>query len=335
MPTRARTTTLPNRVAPGVPSGGEFSFAPRSESDVQLVEVHPALARTETPLTPAELSKQAKMSARHWIRSRGLMFTDADDIAQSTVETALRARMNNDSIVITERYIHTIAHGHVAAALRGNLRVEDRKAKAIYDRRIGEFEAAESRAMTPNEKKALAVEIRQTWPDPRHRPSEKFVELSGVRTMSLDNLNTSTGLTLADRIADPNAGEDDLAVDADSVQARVLDLAENGKKVVARRLVYNAIAGLSDAPQALEAHMSTHKAGKARKTVKDAGGVAAAIADWENALETPATDALFAPFGDIGPDERDDVCALFTRLSDRADDLYESAVKFAAQPRAS
>lgn len=339
MPNPARTTLAANpqnRVAPGTPNGGEFTFTPRSESDVSLVDVHPAIARTETPLTDAQLAEQSRISARYWVFSKNLRFTDPDDIAQSTVETVLRARMNDERLVITERYVHTVASGHVAIALRGILRNEDRKARGIYDRRIAETETEQGRAMTPKEKVALAQDIRDTWPDQRHKPSEKFVELSDLRFLSLNAPVGTSEDTLIDHIAATRGHTDeDLAVEPDSLAGQALLMAEGKRKPEAKRAAWNAIAELNDAPHAIPASISAEKATAYRAAVRQAGGVSAAISDWNNGELTPAASALFAPFGDLDESGRDDVCDLLSRLHTNAEDLYDSALKWAVIPRRS
>ncbi|GEL48045.1 hypothetical protein CHO01_31610 [Cellulomonas hominis] len=327
-------------------------------------EVVPASDEPED-LTPEQLAVQALMAARHHTRTRGLRFTDPRDIAQSTMLTALEARAKNPDRVVTPAYVHQIASGHVAIALRGAMRVEDRKAKGIYDVKVRELEESLGRKTTGHERAAIARRIRDTWGDDqpderkratmkRHRPSERFVELSEMRVHSLDAPTGREGDgTLGDTISQSlrHAAVESEAIDPDSVAGAVLAQAEGQhysvdsrgrasvvqsarKKAAAKDRLWEAFTEMSGVPEVEAGSMGPSTRRDAAAVMTAGGGVLAACRDWDNAEETPAVRALFAPFGRISPDEKDEVVELLRRHSAYADDLWESACRAAGRASA-
>lgn len=352
-----RDIATASRVPAGVRTGGQFATDARAEADVDLLDPQDR-AETSHPelvdMPPEQLAVQALMAARHHARTRGLRFSDPNDIAQSTVVTILEARRRNPDQVVTPAYVHRIASGHVAIQLRGNLRVEDRKAKAIYDVKVKELEAAQGRKTTSAERRAIATEIRDTWPDQRHKPTERFVELAEMRVLSLDAPSGEDGdRTLGDGVADNirHVHDEADAIDPGSVAGQVLAYAEGQhyerdedgnasiveatkKKALAKDRLWEAFAETSGVPPVQPSSMNASARREAATTMTAGGGVLAACRAWDHGEETAAVKALFAPFGRISMTERDEITELLGRHRAYADDLWEAACRAAGKPAA-
>lgn len=352
-----RDIATARRVPAGVRTGGQFATDTRAEADVDLLEPA-ASAATEAysddpvDMAPEQFAVQALMAARHHSRTRGLRFTDPADIAHDTVVTILEARRKNPDQVVTPAYVHRIASGHVAIKLRGNLRPEDRKAKAIYDKQLQDLEETLGRRTGSAERRALAAKIRDEWDDPRHKPSARFVELAQMRVLSLDapageNGDKTFGEDIAADIRHAHVEDD--AIDPDSVTGQVLAAAEGQryqrdefgnaevvkevkKKAAAKDRLWDAFVETSGVPPVAHGQMTPAARRDAAATMAAAGGVLAACRAWEHGEQTPAVRALFAPFGRISMTERDEITELMGRHRAYAEDLWESAVRAAGKP---
>lgn len=353
-----RDIATARRVPAGVRTGGQFATDTRAEADVDLLD--PATDTTEAysddpvDMAPEQLAVQALVAARHHSRTRGLRFTDPADIAHDTVVTILEARRRNPDQVVTPAYVHRIASGHVAIQLRGNLRVEDRKAKAIYDKKLKELEEVLGRRTGSAERRALATQIRDEWDDPRHKPSVRFVELAEMRVLSLDAPSGENGdKTFGDDIAKDirHAHEEADAIDPGSIAGQVLAAAEGQhyrrdeagnaevvketkRKAAAKDRLWDAFAETSGVPEVAHGSMTPKDRREAVEAMTAGGGVLAAVRDWEHGESTPAVKALFAPFGRISMTERDEITELIGRNRAYAEDLWESAVRAAGKPAA-
>ncbi|WP_251153795.1 hypothetical protein [Cellulosimicrobium sp. Marseille-Q4280] len=353
-----RDIATARRVPAGVRTGGQFAVDARGEADVDLLDPTQETAEGAHPdmvdMPPEQLAVQALMAARHHARTRGLRFSDPADIAQSTVVTILEARRKNPDQVVTPAYVHRIASGHVAIQLRGNLRVEDRKAKAIYDKKIKELEEATGRKTSSAERRAIAAEIRDTWEDQRHKPSAKFVELAEMRVLSLDAPTGENGdKTFGDDIAEDirHAHDEADVIDPASIAGQVLASAEGQhyrrdedgnaavvqeakKKAAAKDRLWDAFAETSGVPPVAHGSMTAKARRDASTEMASGGGVLAACRAWDHGEETPAVKALFAPFGRISMTERDEVTELLGRHRAYAEDLWEAACRAAGKPAA-
>lgn len=326
------------RVARGVHEGGQFATEVRAEANVSLLDhtdASPVPGMKE--LDPDEMLQVALVSARHHSRVKGLRFTDPRDIAQSTVETVLAARKRNPGQVVTRAYVNQVTSGHVAIALRGSLRQEDHKAIGIYTHRLQELEAELGRKTSGEERKALAKDIRDNWHDQRHKPSEDFVARAEMRIVSLDRTVGDGEQTLGELIAERHGTtDDDMAVDEESKLGRALQAATSegtrGRgKAEARQLVWAAIAEHAGVADAVPGSVTRSQAKVHREVMSQAGGVAQAVRDWNNGDDrTAACRSLFAPFGRLTADQKDELVEVFVAHSAYADDLYDAALKSAS-----
>lgn len=95
----------------------------------------------------------------------------------------------------------------------------------------------------------------------------------------------------------------------------------------ARAEMWNILADNAGAPQAVEASMSAAACTKARAFVTADGGAAVVARQWdETGEDTPASNALFAPFGDLDGTGRERVVDLLLSNPNYADDMWGSAM---------
>lgn len=327
----------------GVPVGGQFATATRAESATVLLDPSDASHADQAiaELSEAELIAAARQSVRTHAYRQGVRFVGEDDMVQETIEKVLQYKRNNEQVIITRPYVHTVGAGIVAQAARGRLRAEDRKAIGIFNRRKGELEEEMGRPLTPTEQDQLAAQIRESWHDPRHRPSADFVALAQVRVLSLDATVGSEdegGRSLADtlsndaRLSTSMADADDLAVDPDTMAGQVLSGARadrNQNRVDA----WDIYAEMKDLPTAQAKAVSPRHATAHRARVADAGGVCAAARTWLSGEDSPATEALFAPFGALDMTARDQVAEALLERSPYAEELWAAAMAKSSRRR--
>lgn len=265
---------------------------------------------------------------RHAFRA-DIKFVGEDDLVQDTMEHLLRNKQRKPGIVLSRPYVSQVAFGAVGIAARGKLRAEDRKAMGIFVRRCEEIERARGYRMSGKEKDELAAQIRADWHDPRHRPSVNFVEIASVRTYSLDaKTGDESSRTLGDTIAD-REDTDDSAVDPGTPAAEVLSGALTDEKTL-RAKAWSIIASVSQAPDVEPGSVTASAARRHKTRVSDAGGVLAAVREWDSGDGDEATvEGLFAPFGQLDEGGRDRVCDLLRSKPQYAEHLYDAALRAA------
>ncbi|XBH22986.1 hypothetical protein V5R04_07185 [Jonesiaceae bacterium BS-20] len=330
------TTMNTNRIPAGVTTGGQFATGTRTEADVALTSA--PIPAADTDMTPEQLMAAALNSANYHSRVKGLRFTPPEDIAQDTIAQVLEARRKDPTRVITTAYVHQIAYGFVAHRTRGNLSAADRKAIGIYQSRIDAQELTMDRPMTSKERDLVAADIRAGWHDQRRKPSLDFVARAARgRTLSLD-APVGTDESAPSLLDYATQGyvykdEDALAVEPDSITAKAIALAGDRQKAEAKDQLWEAMReGSPELPEPLVGTMARREGLVHQRAMKEVG-VRAAVNDWNTGNDdSAAAVALFAPFGDIGPDEKDEVAALFTRNESYADQLYDIVVKKAMVP---
>ena len=337
--TRSAASRARSRVPAGVRSGGQFADEARAESGVVLAD---PLAGRDADLVEragadngAALARSALLSAQHTVRVRNLRYVSADDLAQDTITRVLEARANaiageRAPHPATEAYVQQIAGGFGAIAARGALRAEEHKAIGIFTRRVSEKEAEMHRALTGKERDAIAEDIRATWPDQRHKPSKDFVQFAAMKTWSLDQTSGWGHRTLGDEVSERISQREIESVDPDSGYQRTMELVESGQRSAARRQVWDALAELNGVPR-VTARVGRSKALSVRMVITEAGGVSEVVRRWaQTGEDTPASDALFAPFGSVDVDGKDAIADMLSRNRDRAEDLFSAALQAAA-----
>jgi hypothetical protein len=294
-------------------SGGQFAEEPRDESQI--------------PLEGAALYAAARKAVRRHAFRADLKFVGEDDLVQDTMEHLLRNKQRKPGIVLCRPYVSQVAFGAVGIAARGKLRAEDRKAMGIFVRRCEEIERARGYRMSGAEKDELAAQIRTGWHDRRHRPSVNFVELASVRTYSLDaRTGDESSRTLGDTLADREGIDRDSAVAPGTPAAAVLSGELTDKKTL-RAKAWSILASVSQVPDVVPDSVSPAAARRHKARVSDAGGVLAAVREWDSGDgDEAAVEGLFAPFGPIDEGGRDRVCDLLRSKPEYAEHLYQSAL---------
>lgn len=335
------TRTEQSRQPAGVPIGGQYATTARHEPDVQLDPARTSHADTAIDeLTATELLAAARQSVRTHAFNKGVWFEGEDDMVQATVEAVLQYKHRNGQVVITRPYVHTVGAGIVAHAARGRLRAEDRKAIGIFNAKVSEMELELGRRLTSAEQDQVAAKIRADWHDPRHRPSVDFVALAQVRVLSLDapaGSGEETDRTLADTLTEIGTLStdfelDDRAVDPETMAGQVLS-GQRGDKRANRRDAWTILASLNGLPSTQPGSIPPGRATAARAHVADAGGVCAAARTWLKGERSPATEALFGPFGDLDESGRDDVAQALLGQPAYAEELWASAMSSASKRR--
>lgn len=282
------------------------------------------------------LMAAARASVRTHAYRKGVRFVGEDDMVQETIEAVLKNKANNERVVITRPYVHTVGAGIVAQAARGRLRAEDRKAIGMYTAQVDDLELELDRRLTGAEKDQVAAKIREQWEDTRHRPSVDFVALAQVRVLSLSapagDRDGENGHTLLDTVSDHTGhstamtpDDDGLSVDPDSPAAKVLS-GEQTSQVKNRNEVWEMYASLTGVPAAVPGLLPSRRAMLARTQVAAGGGAAAAARTWQSGETTEATAALFAPFGELDEQGRDDVAGALIQRAPYAEEMFASAV---------
>ena len=275
--TAMSTTKL--RQPPGAPIGGEFAKRGRPESDVTL---------NDRSLSAAEILEVAILLSRRAARRNGLTAEDAEDIAQETVYSVLRTRARNKGMAIEGGLIRVASNALVSRLVDTHKRHEDSRAYREWKLAVQGAEQARRRHLTAKELDEIAVEIRENWHSPRHRPhigfqhETKFVHIDAYSSDFIDSIVSS----------------DHYIADGTHAQNVLADRVEAGEvsKDVVRRQMWNLINQDSNVPESVRGSTTETRARAYARVVGDALAVASAR---ENGDATQAQEeALFAPFGE-------------------------------------
>ncbi|MCU6479095.1 hypothetical protein [Arthrobacter sp. A2-55] len=330
--TAAHKPIAQGRVEKGIPTGGQFKATSHSESDVKL-----GSARLEEFTDPHKFKSMAYDSAQYWQRRYNQKdksnTVDLDDIAQETLLRVITELGKGKDVRNFKQLVSSIAANVTVRATENVFRAEDRVAWRIFEEKRTAMEHRENRSLTPSEIKALEQEVLDEWHDPRHKPSKEFM-IARTVDRSLDTpFGEGEGVeaTLGGRLVSEVESEDH--VDPDSYTAQALAaIQEKGakNKSRARRLAWNALAESAGTPLAQPGILTMRQVSTHREAIADHdGGVLGACKDWSNGLDSTATEALFAPFGDLDEDDQEKVVDVLERLGDaRADQMWTSALAY-------
>jgi hypothetical protein len=160
---------------------------------------------------------------------------------------------------------------------------------------VEQREAEAGRHFTSAELDALAVDIRDGWPDQRHKPRVGFQHETKI--VSSDAMGVGFADTFSAGSNHP--GADKLSPEAEEKVNRahtIADMVENGEidKTTAKRMFWNIMAGELDVPESIQGSVTESRARTYIKTVPD--GLATANAFLEGTITKPEQDAFFAPF---------------------------------------
>jgi|GEM_PF-5142841 len=313
----------------GAPTGGQFAETSGAESDFTQHELIGELDAEDL----LKACRRAVRIAYHRVApqraARGESLDSATDLDDLASEVTVRIIERHGSTEITingpaAAYAQGIAQNVVRETVRGGHRRSDIKARAILDRMKNEFANKHGRLPTASETKTMVREILDTWDssDLRGRPSFNF-DSNTARTVSIEQVSDAEWATL--KAAVSGTEDDDYAHRAE------VQLESGGRKgnASARALAYNMLAESKRAPMAKRACMSKHAVTKARALIGTTeGGLNQVISDWERGVDTPATEALFQPFGSATEADKRAVIDLL-KASPYTAELWDSALVFA------
>lgn len=339
-----------NRRPVGTPGAGRWTETVRPEADLSLA-LHPADAEKAERISnwedrraataellsqytnPEALTKQVQDAADYFVQyydqARKSNHVDAQDIRQETLEVILRMVNSGKPISNIKAVAASVAANLTVRATENKFRAEDRRAYVMYTSKCEALGRELGRSLTQREEDAVAQNILDTWDKPRHRPSKDFRTPRTVDSSIF--LDSDEGFSLADTLAE-HAGVDRY-VAPDSFMDRAFDEVEqvgSAHKAAARRLMFNALAERTGVPLAREGSLSQRQVTKHRAAMgEEPGAINQALEDWGQGIDTPATQALFAPFGDLNISEQIDVTNFLEGHGERAGEMWASALAFA------
>jgi len=318
------TATIPFRVPPGSPPGGQFAARTRGESAPLVMDDDGAAA----------LLRAANLHARSLARLRPTQFADqVDDIAADAVLEFLAnaQRRRNQGLEPVDN-----VGGYVRATIR-NYGLDGRGAVARASSLISRCEArraelvAQGVTLTPAQFDAMIEKTRLAMPVTM-RPSADAV--AGVRTGALLS-GAVTSLDAASDEGNPNSESlgvtiaappvDDDAFDADSTGAAVLtSLGDGARRATVARSAFTALAERRPhTPVPVPGAVAAKRATRLRKAVNEDG----ALDSWLDAHNRgDDADDLFVPFGDLTIDQKDAVVDLLEDFPAYRKDIWLSAL---------
>lgn len=342
-----------NRRPVGTPGAGEWTATQRREdpsvslmhpADVEKAERNARWAEKNAAVSerlsqftsPEELHEQVQRASEHFVRfysqKRKSNHIDAQDIAQATLAEVLKIIESGRPVVNLQKLAAAVAANiTVRSTENGGFRAENRRAYVQWTKKCEELQLELGRGLTQAEEDSVADYILETWHDPRHKPTKDFRTPRTVDTSIFDLGPSAPGIDWAETIAEK--ADVDRYIEPDSYMDKAfseLDSTGSAHKAAARRLMFNALAERTGVPLALEGSLSQRQVTKHRTNMgSEPGSVNQAIEDWGNDKETPAVEALFAPFGDLTVSQQNDVVNFLDNHSDIADDMWASAIGFA------
>lgn len=307
-------------------------------------------SRLEDYTSPEKFVEMATTSAAHWSRIYGLQgekgskksnHVSDEDVAQETMIRVLEHVKKGNAVTDFRQLVNSTAANITVRATENVFRAEDRKAYRIFTDQRTSAEHLLNRSLTQQEQDKIAQKVLDEWHDPRHKPSKDFRTPRTIDT-SLDKNymgEDSDGRTLGSSLAAPESTGHYIEPDSYMDRAHTaLETTGAAHKAEARRLAWNAIAERADVPLAQASSLSQRQVTKHRTAMgaysktdegKDRDPVVAACEDWSNNRDNEATEAMFAPFGELGVMDQEKVVEMFERFGEgRAQVMWESAIGF-------
>lgn len=338
----ARPSFAQRRVQAGVPSGGEFAKTLHDESPVVLGDGAAASGRLAEFTTPADLVSMTYSSAAYWqnfYRQKDKSnHMGLDDIAQESLLQVLKHVESGKPITNFRQLVNSVTANVTVRATANKFKAEDRLAYRRLEDKRNAFAEEHGRSWTQKEDDVMAQAVLDEWHDDRHKPSKDFrtpwtVDTSLDATFGDDGgIESTLGATLVNPESSGHYIEPDSYMDK---AMGALETTGAANKAEARRLAWNAIAERAEVPLSRAGSLSQRQVTKHRGVIEqykanDKGGVLGACRDWSNNIDNEATEALFAPFGELTVDDQDKVVSMLERLgADKADDMWANAIAFA------
>lgn len=328
------------RVRKGVAEGGQFAAEQKGE-DSSVVLGGNAFQKTATNERLAELATPEKFLAmakdaaeywrRHYNQANKSNTVNADDIAQETMLQVMLRLEKGADVVNFRQLVSSVAANVTVRATQNKFRAEDRRAYRQYTDKVEAKENELDRSLTTKEQDALAKEVLDEWHDPRHRPSKDF-RVAMTVDASLDRpIAEGSEVTPGSLLAASN--RPDQYIEPGSFMDRAFDKHEEkgvAPKSESKRLAWNALAERNGSPLSQEGILSQRKVTEIRKAIDARGGALAASRDFDRGISNEATEALFAPFGELDDAGKDQVVDMLTELGpDYGEQVWQGAAAYA------
>ena len=344
------------RVESGVPAGGQFDHQKKTPGTTVL-DAHPEAGESEAPKKSVEdmtemlgkyatgeaLVALASKSAAYWQRhynQRGKSTTvGVDDIAQETILRVLQAVDKGIEFTSFQQMVSSTAANVTVRATENVFRAEDRKAYRIFDAERTAREHKLKRSLTQVEEDEIAQDVLDNWEKPRHRPSKDF-RTARTSDISIYGAPENEGADIASTLVAPE--DNGTYIEPGSFMDKAhtaLETKGAAHKAEARRLAWNAFAESVDVPLARAGSLSQRQVTKHRSLIAnykkddafaDNTDILAACEDWANGTDNEATEALFAPFGDLDNDGQEKIVSMLERFgAERALTMWQGALGYA------
>lgn len=327
-----------NRVPKGIHTGGQFAATVHAEPNLSL-----AAERLGEFTDAEEFVSIAYTSAEHWQRrynqQEKSLIVSKDDIAQETILRTLEALNRGNKITDFKQFVSSTAANVTVRATETVFRAEDRRAYRIFESQREAIEGEIGRPMTQREKDALETKVLDEWHDPRHKPSKDF-RIARTFDRSLDApINRGNGVdagqSLGSMLADPES--DGHVIKPGSYMDRAHTAMEEtgaAHKAEMKRLAWNAIAEDTGVPLSNPGSLSQRQVTKHRGVLTEhKNSVLRACKAWSVGNDGENTEALFAPFGELGFEDQEKVVDMLERFEGqgegRAQAMWESAMAIA------
>ncbi len=320
----------------GTPVGGQFAAAARPPASISLSDdadcTEPNRPSTDQA---AQALAYANQAARYW--GRRLDIHDVDEIAGRALLAYLTQGTPN-GVRDLRGYIHSLARGVAMAHLSRDNRAV-RRARAVFADAVEDWAQAHHHWPSPAERAEIAAQVRLRFPSARRPPADYISrEVTSLKLCQDDGTDAEPAGTVmwAARLDQPGAGPDEPsggepqaedALERAEAAARTAGPAERrAAKVRLQEGAWSVLAPQGPGTRAL----TPKEAAKARRLVKDAGGVAKAVSAWEaGRADEDVAEALFAPFDAPGAKARATVAAVLARHRAYATDIWGAALRCA------
>ncbi|WP_350348566.1 hypothetical protein ABIQ69_01160 [Agromyces sp. G08B096] len=279
----------------------------------------------------ADLVEEVSRAVRGLRRRVGLGDADVQDaIGETLLELVKRIEQGHP---VPGAIVQRIATTVCSRFVNGPVRHETAKALRLLKDRVAETEARLGRSLSPRAVERLAEEIRLGADfHPRHRPVERFHLVEGFsKPASMDQFAPDALDAFLHRAT---AGSESGYLGAGGACDTLLDELQLGlrSRAEVRRLLWAAVsadeqlppAGAGRVPATVAADLVAYVAGLPE-------GVVTACRQHLEGRSTKATVALFAPFSEPAPADRDQIARYLAGRPAHATAIWESALAGATE----
>ena len=302
------------RVPAGAPTGGQWAPSQHAETDITL----------DPAMTLAQVRQAARQAARRYS-------LDAEELASEAlvkIYSARSRRVDNPGAYIRTTVNNTAVTMMTAQRAGAQLSGQEVQAYREYQKTCAQLEQQNKRHLTTVEQDAIAASVRAQY---KGHVSKSFHRRQAPLT----------GIVPEDR-PDEYAYDRRSGFKAGLLADHVEQVIENGSgknpavRKVTREHVWDALAEGAAAPPVARCSLARKSVIGIRELVNDAGGADQVAALYEAGFlddDEEITCAFFAPFGDIGAEERAAVVRLLRSYPSYSNELWDAAAGAAAQPR--